>query len=186
MLYLKRLLSSIVERLDSKKPHVRNQVVELLHFLVQNGPIEWHETMVQHSELISLWIKNTTPDATRIHLVDKVPEWAALQADGPFAQGYHKLLAQIAVDVPNRIPISTLPPHEDRSLSKMRLAQEISNHCESVTTACELFVETLNFNQGYIGNNELARELHTQCKDLKITNDLWIHRTDLNESLTGF
>lgn len=37
-----------------------------------------------------------------------------------------------------------------------------------------MFIEVLNFNQGNLGDNQLARELHTQLKDLKRVTDNWL------------
>jgi hypothetical protein len=159
-------------------------VVELLHYLVRDGPIEWHEIMVKNVDTIAGWVSKTQENDTKLSLVDKIQNWAALQADGPFAQGYNALLGKIASleGIPN-FQSKTLAC-EDLSLSRERVAQEVTQHSELVTTTCGLFVETLNFNQGYIGNNDLARDLHSQCKDLKLINDKWLQRNDLNEGIT--
>lgn len=45
-----------------------------------------------------------------------------------------------------------------------------------------MFIETLNFNTGPLGNNTLARELHVSLKQGKVDNDFLLTYTQLSES----
>lgn len=174
-----------MKRLDSKKDHTRYLVVSLLNYLVNNGTVEWHIVMVRNADTLAAWIEKTTFVNTKGSLLDFVQTWAAKQADGPFGEGYSRLFQLVYKRVPEIVPEVLVLPYEDTSLSQMRIVQEVTVHCDNVMNTTELFVETLNFNQGYIGDNDLARDLHTQCKQLKITNDKWLERVDLNEAMTG-
>ncbi|KAJ3358239.1 hypothetical protein HDU91_005268 [Kappamyces sp. JEL0680] len=53
--------------------------------------------------------------------------------------------------------------------------QALEQHRTSVATTCDMFIETLNFNDGPLGNNQLARDLHQHLKQLKIDNDAWLN-----------
>ncbi|KAJ3000497.1 hypothetical protein HDV02_005362 [Globomyces sp. JEL0801] len=68
----------------------------------------------------------------------------------------------------------------DLGLDSDALFDEVIKHCETVNSTSDMFIETLNFNQGHIGDNSLARELHGTCTKLKAANDIWIQRCPEN------
>jgi hypothetical protein len=68
------------------------------------------------------------------------------------------------------------------TLSPPQIDTLLATHCQVTVSACDMFVETLNFNTGPLGNNTLARELHLGLKQYKVDNDFLLTSTMLSET----
>ena len=84
-----------------------------------------------------------------------------------------------------RFPTVSVDYVNCNSLPAEDLQKRLQNHCQVTNATCDMFVETLNFNQGPLGDNQLARELHAALNQHKVDNDYLLTFTHLSESGIG-
>lgn len=188
------MIDAVFDRIQSKKPASRYIALELLNYFVTNAPTEFHSAFIAKSSELTTIVYNSKFVEAKLHIAGFVQQWAALQADGPFGDGY-KTLYQSFVD--SKIIIERQPETQSTEqpsnliqtqpkvflVNQEQVFESLSKHAEVVQSSCDLFLEALNFNTGYIGDNQLARELHSKLTQLKYANDKWIERlNELEES----
>ena len=65
------------------------------------------------------------------------------------------------------------------------ILEKITAHCSACIQAVDMFQKVLYGNEGYLGNNDLARELYNNLVDLAHENDKWIEKSKNNQHAMG-
>ncbi|KAJ3325716.1 hypothetical protein HDV06_003518 [Boothiomyces sp. JEL0866] len=166
------IITALMDRLKKKDKLKREKVVQLFDFMVKNSQ--------DFQESLPL-------SASKVELLQLMQEWRLLFGDGPFGRQLKNLALACAEGMeehlkpiePVNLPsdgVQVILPIENMTLEDE--ASRVLEHIEMVKATCDLFLEALNFNTKYLGDNHLARDLHSQCTRLKAANDAWI--SDIN------
>ncbi|KAJ3310778.1 hypothetical protein HDV04_004660 [Boothiomyces sp. JEL0838] len=179
------IITALMERLKKKDKTRREKVVQLFDFMIKNSQ-DFQESFVNYPQFPELYY-SLPLSASKVELLQMMQEWRLLYGDGPFGQqfknvafacgqGMEEHLQPIqAVNLPSD-GVEVILPIENMTLEDE--ATRVLEHVEMVKVTSDLFLEALNFNTKYLGDNHLARDLHGQCTKLKAANEAWIG--DLN------
>ncbi|KAJ3271165.1 Eukaryotic translation initiation factor 2D [Terramyces sp. JEL0728] len=180
-----QIINGLMERLKKKNKTRREKVVQLFDFLVKNSQ-DFQESLVNYPQFPQYYY-SLPLSASKVELLQMIQEWSLLYGEGPFGQQLKSLAIACSEGMeehlqpiqPMNLPsdgVQVILPIENMTIEDE--AARVIEHVEMVKVTCDLFVEALNFNTKYLGDNNLARDLHRQCTKLKGANDAWI--SDIN------
>ncbi|KAJ3352841.1 hypothetical protein HDU91_005964 [Kappamyces sp. JEL0680] len=183
--------------------------IRLWRWLLANGTEEFRQAFALDSQVVAKIKRIDQSDVSKAFF-EMILDVATFHKDGPNGAALQEMLdstfsektmlasrsisrsdsfssessGRSSVATPQRISSMSLRP-SNRPLSRLSSnlsLRQIQSHCQTLLIACDLFVEALNFNQGYLGNNKLARELYEQLVQMNSANEKWLLNTTNSEA----